>query len=88
MSCVIPKANRRLRLVVVVSQSAEARGIEQEISPRDWRQSQPARGQNAEEMPAGKEQHVPVQGPHALDHAVGSSTHLLGRFAARTAVAK
>ena len=88
MSRVVPKPNHRLRLVVLVSQSAEACGIEQEITSREGRQSQPARGQNAEEMSAGEEQHVPMQGPYALDDPVGSGTHLLRGFAARTTVSK
>src|SRR5438445_2962082 len=88
VSGVIPKANHRSRLVVLVSQGAEACGIEQEKSSRGGFQTKPSRGHNAQKMPAGEKQYVSMKGANALNDMVGPSTHLLWDFAPRAAVTK
>src|SRR4051794_38368284 len=85
---VVPEADHRPRRVVLISQGAETRRLQQKISSRGRRQSQPSRGQNSQEMSAGKEQHIPVNSPHALNDAIGPRADLLRRFAPRRTIAK
>jgi predicted amidohydrolase YtcJ len=55
---------------VFVCQSAEARGVQQEVFGALRLQSEPVRGQDAKEVSAGEQQHVAVNGSSPISRAL------------------
>ena len=81
-------ADRRLGLVVLIAQRAQARSAQQQVSAARRVEAEPAGGEHPQEMPARKNQHVAFNGSDSAHYAVGARADLVGQFSSRTAFAE
>src|SRR5262245_53486554 len=68
---IVPESNSGLRLVVLVSKRAQARGIEQKEPAAACLEAQPASREHAQKMSARKQENIAMQGLHASNDAIG-----------------
>src|SRR5262245_39674169 len=87
MTSIVPQSNYRFgRVIVFISQHAQARRAQQEISAARRFEPKPASAEHAQEMAAGKKQNVPMDGAQAAHYSVGPRSDLIRRFSPGTTV--
>src|SRR5262245_42972760 len=74
------------RLLALVAEDAEGRGVQGEASTAIRGEVQPSRREHPEDVAVGEQGHVPFDGPHPLDDAIGPFAELLDRLATDHAV--
>src|SRR5262245_24301581 len=88
VASIVPEANDRLSQVVLIPQSTQCRGAQEEIPPGSRIDPKPPGRQHAQDVPARKYQDIPTDRPQPAYHAIGTGTDLVRRFSAGTAVAE